>query len=171
MLFLQNAWYTVLDGRVGRFPAQQLVCPFGLSSRIQSPADRLEPSLVKCCFLAECLLFRVRDVPQLFRLLTNRFGQIAPDMLSIFSQEISFCAPEFFVEVLVHSCFGEQEVCFSEIFDVDVVPSGFAFSNDWYILGGQDEFGEFVDLSSSRRTWSSTLAYDKISGSVPTIVG
>ena len=161
MLRLENLLHIILNTPPRSLPPKRPARPLRLAPRIQSPTNRLEPSLLKRLLLAQRLLLQLPlHIPQLHRFLANKSGKLAPDVLAALGERVASGAPELGVGAARprDGGFDEQHVGVGEVGDVDVVPARFARADDRDVLAGEDQFGQLVDLAAALVDWTTAVA-------------
>lgn len=162
MLRFENLGHFLFNRAPRRLPPKDLIRPLSLTTRVQSPADSLETSLIKSSILLQSLLLRVLQVAEIDGLLTNFSRQIAPDVLAALGENVALGAPELGVGVACHGGFDQQDVGVGQVRDVDAVPAGFARADDGDVLSGQDQLGQLVDLATSLVDGASSVAWEGV---------
>ena len=79
-------------------------------------------------------------------------------MLPVFRKVVPLVAPQPVIGFTRDGGLDEQDEGAREIVHVDVVPAGFAGSNDGGFAALESEFGEFVDLAAAGEGGASAVA-------------
>jgi hypothetical protein len=138
MLRFQNCGQLLLDRAPRRLPAQQLLRPHSFSSGVQAPALCLESSLLDGSISLQSFLLERLDKAKLLCFMAGLSSKIAPDMLAILDEVVAFSSPQALC-LAGNSGFDEQNKDVCQVGYMDIVPSGFAGSDDWDVFAFEDE--------------------------------